>query len=75
MIREVCSCGAEFETDEDDAVALLNDWRTSHRHDAKPAVDLSPTSGMAQVEQVMGFQVSGLSVPVRHEHVDDDDEA
>lgn len=71
MIRERCSCGAEFETDEDNAVALLKVWRREHRH--QPDTDLSPTSGVSQVEQVVGFQVNGLSVPVRTEHLDDDE--
>lgn len=33
MIRERCSCGAEFETDRDDALKLLREWRNKHRHD------------------------------------------
>lgn len=32
MIRERCSCGAEFETDEDNALKLLRDWRKTHKH-------------------------------------------
>lgn len=32
MIRERCSCGAEFETDEDKAISLVKSWRESHRH-------------------------------------------
>jgi len=33
MIREVCSCGAEFETDQSNAVRLLREWRDVHRHE------------------------------------------
>ena len=33
MIRERCSCGAEFETDEDNPVKLLTTWRKLHRHE------------------------------------------
>ena len=31
MIREVCSCGAEFESDEKQAVRLLREWRAVHK--------------------------------------------
>lgn len=33
MIRERCSCGAEFETDEKTAVRLIREWRDAHRHE------------------------------------------
>jgi hypothetical protein len=32
MIREVCSCSAEFETDEENAIALVREWRKKHIH-------------------------------------------
>lgn len=32
MVRERCSCGAEFETDEKSALQLLKSWRTTHLH-------------------------------------------
>lgn len=32
MIRERCSCGAEFETDEQQALRLVKDWRINHKH-------------------------------------------
>ena len=32
MIREVCSCSAEIETDEDDAMAIVKEWRKKHIH-------------------------------------------
>jgi len=32
MIREVCSCSAEIETDEDDAITLVREWRKKHIH-------------------------------------------
>jgi hypothetical protein len=34
MVREVCSCGAEFETDQSNAVRLLREWRQVHRHES-----------------------------------------
>lgn len=33
MVRERCSCGAEFETDLKSALQLLKSWRSTHRHD------------------------------------------
>lgn len=32
MVREKCSCGAEFETDERSALQLLKSWRLTHLH-------------------------------------------
>lgn len=32
MVRERCSCGAEFETDEKSALQLLKSWRSTHLH-------------------------------------------
>jgi len=57
MIREVCSCGAEFETDDRDAVILVKNWRKYHKHTDKPS---TPDTGVIQVQgdnQVaLGFQ-------------------
>lgn len=57
MIREVCSCGAEFETDDRDAIALVKSWRRTHKHADKPH---TPDTGVIQVQgdnQVsLGFQ-------------------
>jgi hypothetical protein len=36
VIRETCSCGAEFETDEREAIALVKSWRKTHKHSDKP---------------------------------------
>jgi hypothetical protein len=57
MIREVCSCGAEFETDDRDAVILVKNWRKTHKHSEK-AVESS--QGVFQVvsdtQVSLGFQ-------------------
>ena len=57
MIREVCSCGAEFETDDREAIALVKSWRRTHKHSEKPS---TPDTGVIQVQgdnQVaLGFQ-------------------
>ena len=59
MIREICSCGAEFETDDRDAIILVKTWRRTHKHSDKPlephqrdAVVLSNT------DIALGFQVA-----------------
>ncbi len=36
VIRERCSCGAEFETDEEKAVSMLREWRKVHAHQFEP---------------------------------------
>lgn len=64
MIYERCSCGASIKTDEAEAVKLVREWRKSHRCQAQDEVDGS-ISGTAQVENAIGFQVSGLSIPAR----------
>jgi hypothetical protein len=51
MIRERCSCGAEFETDEKTAVRLVRDWRETHRHDVEPATEERD----ATIESSLGF--------------------
>lgn len=33
MIREVCSCSAEIETDEDNALDIVKAWRKNHKHE------------------------------------------
>ena len=49
MVRERCSCGAEFETDEKSALQLLKAWRTGHLHQVSdPATFVNVSS---QVEQ------------------------
>jgi hypothetical protein len=57
VIREVCSCGAEFETDDREAIALVKSWRRTHKHTEKPH---TPDTAVMQVQgdnQVaLGFQ-------------------
>lgn len=49
MIRERCSCGAEFETDEKSALQLLKSWRSSHLHNvSEPNTFVNVSS---QIEQ------------------------
>lgn len=57
MIREVCSCGAEFETDDRDAVALVRSWRKTHKHSEKPqATDTSVVQIQGDNQVALGFQ-------------------
>jgi hypothetical protein len=57
MIREVCSCGAEFETDDREAIALVKSWRRTHKHSEKPS---TPDTSVIQVQGdntvALGFQ-------------------
>lgn len=36
MVRERCSCGAEFETDDKEGLKLLREWRKAHIHQFEP---------------------------------------
>ena len=57
MIREVCSCGAEFETDDRDAVALVKNWRRSHKHSNRAQETATRDSSVLSDTQVaLGFQ-------------------
>jgi len=57
MIREVCSCGAEFETDDRDAVILVKNWRKTHKHSEKPLEAPSSVFQVVSDTQVaLGFQ-------------------
>jgi hypothetical protein len=57
MIREVCSCGAEFETDDRDAVELVKSWRKTHKHSDKPSkVDSRDSSTLTNTDVALGFQ-------------------
>ena len=66
MIRERCSCGAEFETDEQDAPELLADWRELHHHDM-PASELpGHTSGFALIEQAPDYTLPEMHIGFRY---------
>lgn len=57
MIREVCSCGAEFETDDREAIQLVKSWRRTHKHSEKP--QNAPTSDgtiLSDTQVSLGFQ-------------------
>lgn len=57
MIREVCSCGAEFETDDRDAVDLVKNWRRTHKHSDKQVTQESKDSVvLSNTDVALGFQ-------------------
>lgn len=57
MIREVCSCGAEFETDDRDAIDLVKNWRRTHKHSDKPQKpDTRDSSTLSDSQVALGFQ-------------------
>jgi hypothetical protein len=57
MIREVCSCGAEFETDDREAITLVKSWRKTHKHTDKPQMaDTGHGSILSSSEVALGFQ-------------------
>jgi hypothetical protein len=55
MIREVCSCGAEFETDDRDAVELVKSWRRTHKHNG-PSKASRDSSTLSNTDVALGFQ-------------------
>jgi hypothetical protein len=55
MIREVCSCGAEFETDDRDAIELIKNWRRTHKHNP-PGRPTRDSSTISNTDIALGFQ-------------------
>jgi hypothetical protein len=57
MIRETCSCGAEFETDDREAIELVKAWRRTHKHADKPSkAPERDSSTLSNTEVSLGFQ-------------------
>jgi hypothetical protein len=54
MIREVCSCGAEFECDLPDQVELVTKWRRTHKHTIKDST--SGFSTLSDNQVALGFR-------------------
>jgi len=65
MIREVCSCNAEFETDDRDAIELVKSWRRTHKHDVRP--EQRDATALTNTDIALGFKAMALPV-------DEDDE-
>lgn len=57
MIRETCSCGAEFETDDREAIELIKSWRRTHKHsDKQNKSDSHDSSTLSNTDVALGFQ-------------------
>jgi hypothetical protein len=57
MIREVCSCGAEFETDDREAIMLVKAWRKAHKHSEKTIeAPATPFTIQSDTQVALGFQ-------------------
>ena len=57
MIRETCSCGAEFETDDREAIELVKTWRRTHKHSDKASKpDSRDSSTLSDNQVALGFQ-------------------
>ena len=68
MIREVCSCGAEFETDDREAIELIKSWRRTHKHSDKLQKPTErDSSTLTNTDVALGFQAI-------YDPLDDDDE-
>jgi hypothetical protein len=66
-ISEACSCGATFKVEGAEAVRLVRDWRRNHKHESSaPDTEATfATTGDARIENAIGFQVDGLTLPAR----------
>lgn len=57
MIRETCSCGAEFESDLPEQVALVKNWRRSHKHSPQGKDTIRESQSLTTTEVPgIGFQ-------------------
>jgi len=57
MIRETCSCGAEFETDDREAIELIKSWRRTHKHSNRAEKPVERDSSLlSNTEVSLGFQ-------------------
>jgi hypothetical protein len=63
VIRERCGCGGEFETDEPEAMQLLDEWREWHQCPAPVLPE--PIGGTAQVETAPDYTIPELHLGFR----------
>jgi hypothetical protein len=64
-VRERCSCGAEIETDEPDALQIWAEWREGHTCPDRQEDEFAPIGGVAQVEQAPDYTIPELHVGFR----------
>jgi len=56
VIYERCSCGARVKTDQENALAIVREWRKKHQCiEPSDIIDLSPTSGVSDNQLTIGF--------------------
>ena len=68
-VRERCSCGAEFESDEPSAMRQVREWRRDHKHEfAEP--DMISSSIDAQVETALDNRTPELHIGFRPSEYD-----
>jgi hypothetical protein len=70
MIRERCSCGAEIETDEQEAYSIVAEWR--EEHSCKMALEPTQTSGFATVDLAPDYTNPELHIGFRYNEEDDE---
>ena len=62
-LKEVCSCGASFSVDGEEAIKLVREWRRKHKCASSDEIDGAIiTSNDTKTETAIGFRVSGLQV-------------
>jgi hypothetical protein len=65
VLRERCACGAEIETDEQDCLEIVQEWRINHICPDKLDEDFAPIGGTAQVEQAPDHTVPDMHIGFR----------
>ena len=64
-VRERCSCGAEIETDEVDALEIVTEWREVHVCPEPAPEEFAPIGGLAQVEQAPDYTIPEMHIGFR----------
>jgi len=57
MIREVCACGAEIETDLPNQEEIVKAWRRSHKHQVEKP-ERKDSSALSNTDVALGFQIT-----------------
>ena len=57
MIREVCSCGAEIETDLPNQEDIVKSWRRTHKHVSDKS-ERKDSSMLSNTDVALGFQIT-----------------
>lgn len=65
VLRERCACGAEIETDEQDALEIWAEWRETHTCPERVEEEFQPIGGTAQVEQAPDYIIPDMHIGFR----------